>query len=216
VAQFFRRALKSDRFRVMGRVTIPDPKQAALLPKWREQPGMLGVRVTFTRLAGAAGWLSDGTADWLWPAAEKAGLPVMFLAPGNMRAFLKIAASHPQLPLVIDHMALSPEIAKEGKIAEALADTVAMAKYPNVSVKLSSSPLYSSQPYPFRDMTVHLKRTEGAAKQRGEVASRRRRRLEGRWRKPDRRLQQLHDRKPAGALAPRYSALRAGEGDRGL
>jgi predicted TIM-barrel fold metal-dependent hydrolase len=80
-----------DRFHVMGRVTLADPKQAVLLPKWKEQPGMLGVRVTFTRLAGAAEWLTNGTADWFWPAAEKAGLPVMFLAPGNLPAFAKIA-----------------------------------------------------------------------------------------------------------------------------
>jgi hypothetical protein len=39
----------------------------------------------------------------------------------------------------------------------ALADTVAMARHPNVSVKLSSSPLYSSEPYPFRDMSMNLK-----------------------------------------------------------
>src|SRR6266581_470368 len=62
------------RFRVMGKLPLQDPKALDLLPKWREQPGMLGVRVTFTRLPGASGWLSDGTADWLWPAAEKAGL----------------------------------------------------------------------------------------------------------------------------------------------
>ena len=35
---------------------------------------------------------------------------------------------------------------------------VALAKYPNVSVKLSSAPTYSSEPYPLRDMTEHLKR----------------------------------------------------------
>jgi predicted TIM-barrel fold metal-dependent hydrolase len=82
----------------------------------------------------------------------------MFLAPGNTPAFAKIAERHPQLALVIDHMALSVDIAKAGKIAEALTETVTLAKYPNVSIKLSSSPLYSSEPYPFRDMNVHLKR----------------------------------------------------------
>jgi predicted TIM-barrel fold metal-dependent hydrolase len=146
------------RFAVMGRIPLKDPQSAALLPKWREQPGMLGVRVTFTRQPGASKWLSDGTADWFWPAAEKAGLPVMFLAPGNMAAFDRIAERHPQLTLVIDHMGLSADIAKAGKISEALVETVALAKYPNVSVKLSSSPLYSSEPYPFRDMNVHLRR----------------------------------------------------------
>jgi predicted TIM-barrel fold metal-dependent hydrolase len=35
------------RFRVMGRIPLQDPKSADLLPKWKEQEGMLGVRVTF-------------------------------------------------------------------------------------------------------------------------------------------------------------------------
>src|SRR5580692_1489993 len=36
-----------DRFHVMGRVPLKNPAAAAQLPKWREQPGMLGVRLTF-------------------------------------------------------------------------------------------------------------------------------------------------------------------------
>jgi predicted TIM-barrel fold metal-dependent hydrolase len=35
---------------------------------------------------------------------------------------------------------------------------VALAKYPNVSVKLSASPGISREPYPFRDVTVHVQR----------------------------------------------------------
>jgi hypothetical protein len=31
----------------MGRIPLEKPESAALLPKWKEQPGMLGVRVTF-------------------------------------------------------------------------------------------------------------------------------------------------------------------------
>ncbi len=37
-------------------------------------------------------------------------------------------------------------------------NVVALAKYPNVSVKLSSAPTYSLEDYPWRDMTEHLKR----------------------------------------------------------
>ena len=60
-----------DRFAVMGRFPLKDPKAAALLPTWRQQPGMLGIRLSF--LGPAATWLADGTADWFWPAAERAG-----------------------------------------------------------------------------------------------------------------------------------------------
>src|SRR5712691_9857608 len=78
-----------NRFAVMGRIPLQDPKSAALLPDWKKQPGMLGVRVAF--LGPAANWITDGTADWFWPAAEKAGLPVMFLAFGRVGMFAPIA-----------------------------------------------------------------------------------------------------------------------------
>jgi predicted TIM-barrel fold metal-dependent hydrolase len=144
------------RFAVMGRIPLQDPNSAKLLPTWREQPGMLGVRVTFMREQSAL--LTSGAADWLWPAAEKAGLPVMFLAPGNIPKFAPIAERHPGLTLIIDHMSLMLEIAKEGKLKEAIDEVVKLAKYPNVSVKLSSAPTYSFEPYPFRDVTEHIKR----------------------------------------------------------
>src|SRR5271170_5526415 len=34
------------RFVVMGRLPLAEPKSAALLPDWKKQPGMVGVRVT--------------------------------------------------------------------------------------------------------------------------------------------------------------------------
>jgi predicted TIM-barrel fold metal-dependent hydrolase len=144
------------RFHVMGRIPLKNPASAAQLPKWREQPGMLGVRLTF--LGPAAAWVKDGTADWFWPEAEKAGLPVMFLAPGQTAAFAAIAERHPRLTLVADHMGLSIDLVKEGKAAEAIAATASLAKYPNVSVKLSATANYSQESYPFRDMTPHIQK----------------------------------------------------------
>ena len=55
-------------------------------------------------------------------------------------------------------MSLMQEIAEERRITRAIDDVVALAKYPNVSVKLSSAPTYSFEPYPWRDMTEHIKR----------------------------------------------------------
>jgi len=145
-----------NRFAVMGRLPLQNPESAKLLPKWKEQPGMLGVRLTFMREQSAL--LTTGAADWFWPAAEKAGLPVMFLAPNNISKFAPIAERHPGLTLIIDHMSLMQEIAQERKIGRAIDDVVALAKYPNVSVKLSSAPTYSFDPYPWRDMAEHIKR----------------------------------------------------------
>ena len=47
---------------------------------------------------------------------------------------------------------------KDNTLAAAVDQAVELAKYPNVSVKLSGSPGISTEPYPFRDVTVHLKR----------------------------------------------------------
>jgi predicted TIM-barrel fold metal-dependent hydrolase len=144
-----------DRFAVMGRIPLSSPLAPALLPKWKQQKGMLGIRLTFN--GDQAAWLTDGTADWFWPAAEKAGVPVMFFG-GKMSNYSRIAERHPQLALIIDHMGLSLDIAKADKRAEAIDQTVALAKFANVSVKLSAAPAYSFEPYPYRDMAPYIRR----------------------------------------------------------
>lgn len=144
------------RFAVMGRIALDNPANARRLPAWREQPGVLGIRLN---IAGAqAAWLTDGTADWFWPAAEKAGIPIMFLSTGQTHLFGRIAERHPQLALIIDHMGVSSETVQHKAVPAAIAQSAALAKYPNVSVKLSSAPLFSAEPYPFRDVTPHIRR----------------------------------------------------------
>ena len=145
-----------ERFRVMGRIPLEKRESAALLPTWKQQPGMAGVRLTF--LGPQAAWATDGTADWFWPAAEKAGLPVMFLAPGNGAAFARVAERHPALNLIIDHMNLTADVKKNNQVDSAIDQTVALAKFANVSVKLSAAPAYSFEPYPYRDMAPHIRR----------------------------------------------------------
>jgi predicted TIM-barrel fold metal-dependent hydrolase len=141
------------RFAVMGRIPM-NPESARLLPKWLEQPGMVGIRLTFMREQAAL--LTSGAADWFWPAAEKAGIPVMFFAPDNIAKFVPIAERHPGLTLIVDHMSLMLETARERRIGPAIDEVVKLAKYPNVSVKLSAAPNSSREPYPFRDFTPHI------------------------------------------------------------
>ena len=86
-----------DRFAVMGRLALQDPASRALVADWRKQPGMLGMRFTFHN-EHYRHFLTDGTADWLWPAAEKAGIPLMVLVPGALDHLDRIAdaPSRPQ------------------------------------------------------------------------------------------------------------------------
>jgi predicted TIM-barrel fold metal-dependent hydrolase len=145
------------RFHVMGRIPLQNPQSAALLPQWKEQPGMVGIRLTFNNDVTIP-WLTDGTADWFWSAAEKTQVPVMVFAPGMVSKLGPIAERHPRLTLIIDHMGLTASMAKDNSIPAAIDQAVALAKYPNVSVKLSGSPGVSLEPYPFRDVSVHLQR----------------------------------------------------------
>jgi predicted TIM-barrel fold metal-dependent hydrolase len=144
------------RIHVMGRIPLEKPESAKLLPTWRDQPGMLGIRLTF--IGEMKNWLSDGTADWFWPAAENANLPVMVFAPAQGPALGRVAERHPGLTLIIDHMNLTGDLKHTIGTEAAIAQTVAVARYPNVSCKVSAAPGYSDEPYPYRDMTPHLKR----------------------------------------------------------
>jgi len=143
------------RFAIMGRIPVNDPNVAKLLPDWKEQPGMVGIRLTFHPPQWH--WLSDGSVDWFWPLAEKHGLPVMFYG-APMQHFARVAERHPQLAMIADHLGVTGDIVKKGRLTEGVKATAALAKYPNVSVKLSTTPFYSSESYPFRDMTVHIRR----------------------------------------------------------
>jgi predicted TIM-barrel fold metal-dependent hydrolase len=145
------------RFRIMGKLPLQDPKGADLLPKWKEQPGMVGLRVIFNT-PQTLPWLTDGTVNWFWTAAEKAGLPVMCFAPARTAALGQVAERHPQLQIILDHMGVTAAMVRENTLEQGLAATVALAKHPNISVKVSASPGLSRQPYPFRDVAEHVKR----------------------------------------------------------
>jgi predicted TIM-barrel fold metal-dependent hydrolase len=145
-----------DRFAIMGRFSVEQPQSRSLVATWRKQPGMLGMRIAFNH--EKTPWIEDGTADWLWPAAESAGVPIMIFAPDSPDAIGRIAARHPGLKLIVDHMGLATRGPATRRIAERI-DTIApFAKYPNVAVKLSAVPGFSAEPYPFKDMTLHLRK----------------------------------------------------------
>jgi L-fuconolactonase len=144
-----------DRFAVMGRIDLAKPGSRAALSTWRDQPGMLGLRLTFHRPDTRA-QLSDGTADWLWPAAERHGIPVMVHAPDGLPRLGEIAARHPGLTLIVDHMGFGRETVDANAPAGA-ARVAALARYRNVFVKVSALPCFSSEPYPFRNLNDPLR-----------------------------------------------------------
>jgi predicted TIM-barrel fold metal-dependent hydrolase len=146
------------RFAIMGSLPLDQAGSRARIATWRKQPGMLGLRYTFLS-DPARQWLKDGTIDWLWAEAEKAGVPVAALATDSLTELSRIAERYPGLRLTIDHLGGRGGLTKL-KDAAAMAHMpalLALAKYPNVAIKATGAPGYSSEAYPFLPMHTYLR-----------------------------------------------------------
>jgi predicted TIM-barrel fold metal-dependent hydrolase len=144
------------RLAVLGFFDVTRRENRALIDGWKAQAGMLGLRFAFLR-PGQEKWLVDGTMDWLWPAAERAGLPIGLLVPNQANVVGQIAARHPGLRLLVDHMG-RPRGSKDDAGFADLADLLALARYPNVAIKATGAPSYSSDAYPYRNIHQYLRR----------------------------------------------------------
>jgi len=145
-----------DRFAVMGRLNIDKPSAPADLAAFPEQEGMLGVRLTFHRPENIE-MISNGVADWIWPELVRLDLPAMVHAPTGLKLLADIADAHPGLHIIIDHMGFARET-MDDKVPAAVERLVALARCPNISVKVSALPCYSTEPYPHRNLHDPLKR----------------------------------------------------------
>src|SRR6202043_4074712 len=116
-----------NRFAIMGWFYLDDPNGRDLVAHWKDQPGkdqpgkdqpgkdqpgkerpgMLGLRFYFNERHKRE-WMTDGSVDWLWQAAERAGRPVALAAALFLPTVGQIAERHPGLKLIVDHMAAPP------------------------------------------------------------------------------------------------------------
>ena len=149
-----------DRFAVMGRLDPEAPGARSMIASWRKQPGMLGLRFTFHRPL-LQPTLTEGRVDWLWPEAAKADVPIMMLVPHSLSHLVDgIAERHPGLRLVMDHLGLN-----QGKDEEAFAEFdkfIALAKRPNIAVKVSCLPFFTADQYPFRKLHPYIRKVYDA------------------------------------------------------
>ena len=146
------------RFAILGALPLDDPASRARIATWRQQPGMLGLRYTFLH-DPARQWLQDGTLDWLWAAAEQAGVPIAMLATDSLRDIGRIAERHPGLRLTIDHLGGRGGLTtlKDAAAMTHMPELLALARHPNVAVKATGAPGYSSERYPFPAMHLYLR-----------------------------------------------------------
>ena len=148
-----------DHFAVVGRFDFLDPATRGTLATFIKQPGMLGIRLSFSNERTLA-TLMDGKADWVWGEAEAANVPIYVLVPHRaMHVMEDLVQRYPSLKIVLNHMALTGHHEKD---AVAFADfdrLLPMAKHPNVAVTTSALPFFSSDQYPYRSLHGYLRQT---------------------------------------------------------
>jgi predicted TIM-barrel fold metal-dependent hydrolase len=144
------------KFSGVCRVNPEDPAAPDHLSKWTED-GCRGLRLS------PAG---DGSGDWvrgplmkpLWKRCGELKVPMTLLLPVSRLADVApLMEQHPELTVVIDHMADCPV-----DDALKLRQLNAMSRYPRVFVKISHMWSLSKEQYPYRDSQEMVARVRDA------------------------------------------------------
>jgi L-fuconolactonase len=152
-----------DRFVVMGRIPLDGPDGPEMMEAFAEEQHGAGLRFSFFMPEHRA-LLEAGHADWMWPLAEKLNLPLMVYPAADLVDYIgSIAQQHDSLRITIDHMALGHTADERDDYAfRNLENLLALATLPNVAVKVSALPEYSTQPYPYRNLHPYVRQTVDA------------------------------------------------------
>ncbi len=148
-----------EKFCILGHFDLTSPDRENIVARWHERPGMRGFRFTLSE-SHQKSWWTDGSLDWFWAASEKADMRIGLLASGgNIAALGKIAQRYPGLKLHIDHIGRGGgrAAAKDDAAYKDLPEMLALAKLPNVAVKLSGAPSTSSASYPYKNIHGYLR-----------------------------------------------------------
>jgi L-fuconolactonase len=137
------------------------PEAADLVAEQAASPAIVGMRVLPTAPTLDGGHRTV-PLDVLAPAiaaCEREGLP-LFVYSLDHAVTGQIAADYPELTVIADHLGLAqpPTAAREEPPFRSLPGLLALARFPNVAVKVSAVPTLSTEPYPFADLWPHLHR----------------------------------------------------------
>ena len=147
-----------DRFGLVKPIDTADPANAETVAEWKRVPGAVGVRL-FMRDPVTRDPADPGI-NRLLAAAAQHDLPVNTLAYGRLDQVDELARRNPNTIMVLDHLGLSqphhPPVPAEPR-AE-LPALLALAKHPNIMVKITGACTLSLQGYPYDDIWGPLAR----------------------------------------------------------
>ena len=104
---------------------------------------------------------SRGRVDGWKQRPGMLGLRFALLAATYLPTVGQIAERHPRLKLIVDHLG-RPSGTKDDAAWANLPEMLALARHPNVAIKATGAPSYSSAPYPYRNIHDHLRRIHDA------------------------------------------------------
>jgi len=140
----------------MARIPQNKPAEgAAMMRDFAQNPYVKGTRLTFHRPVDR-NWMIDGTNDWYWPLAEELGIRTMVHAPIWKTELGAIADRHPGLRIIIDHMGIMARCVDDA-IGYWVSETAALAGHPNIYVKVSAIPGYSTEPFPNLNIAPYVR-----------------------------------------------------------
>ncbi len=144
------------RFRVMP--WFLPLKQFDQLPKWMDTPGVCSLRLSLNE-GKHMQMLADGGLEPLWTVCERQNIPVALFRRDGLGVAEDAIRNHPGMSVIIDHFNWATEDAdRERKMQE----MEALAKYPNVYIKVSSLPKLTKSPPPYPDFEPLIRRVHAA------------------------------------------------------
>ena len=146
------------RFRAQGLIDPTEPDVAAKLEFWMREHRFSGMRLSPIYYKGREDWMTSEAHHKLWKkAAELGAIFNFFIAAPQLVRLDTMIATHPDVKVVIDHLA---RVDLAGPDAEMeIAQLARLARHRNVWVKVSELSLLSpSKQAPYADTFPFLKR----------------------------------------------------------
>jgi predicted TIM-barrel fold metal-dependent hydrolase len=147
-----------DRFALVKPVDPADPAVAGTIADWKAQDGAVAIRIMLSD--AVSGDPDDPGILGVLDAAARHGFPVNFLCRGRLDQMAGLAARRPDTSLVVDHLGLEQPFRPPAPTAPwaELSRVLALAEYPNVSIKVSGACTLSHEPFPYRDIRAPVGR----------------------------------------------------------
>ena len=146
------------RFGLVTRVDFDKPDAADKVLEWKKVPGAVGLRLGMVKEQGLA--VDNPGIARLLNAAASIDLPMNFLCWGNIDVGTALIDRFPNNRFVLDHLGMLQPRTKPAP-ADVWADlpkVLALAKRPNVVIKVSGACTMSREAYPYNDIWDPLAR----------------------------------------------------------